>query len=364
MAFMTSRRTKARISRAFLFILLAVLAGGGYAYFTRPPNKAAASDTSAPKPATKPTVAEDRAFAASGGGNITPPLLQPIPPVPGKPSTPTPIPLVKPVAPKLPPAELISAPAPLIADAKAKLDAGDFLAVRNLLNDAIVNDRLTGVPAEQARALQSQANAKLIFSAAPFTSDPFAEIVKVEAGKGLTSISRAHAVPWEMVCRINGTSDRKIRMGQSLKVPFGPVHIMVSKSVFRLDLFLGGLPGDPGAMYLTSLGVGLGKDNSTPTGVWSVATGGKMTKPAWTNPRTNEHFDGYDAKNPLGGYWIALKGEEGDAIGKTSYGIHGTIEPESIGKQASMGCIRLSVEDIKQVYDMVTEGKSRVLVRD
>ena len=89
-----------------------------------------------------------------------------------------------------------------------------------------------------------------------------------------------------------------------------------------------------------------------------------MKNPAWTNPRTNEHFDGYDTKNPLGGHWIALKGEEGDAIGKTSYGIHGTIEPESIGKQASMGCIRLNVEDIKQVYDMVTEGKSRVLVRD
>ena len=171
-------------------------------------------------------------------------------------------------------------------------------------------------------------------------------------------------MPWELICRINNTSDRKIRLGQALKVPFGPFHVMVTKSAFRLDLFLGGLPGEPGALYVSSLHVGLGKDNSTPTGTWVVATGGKMKNPAWTNPRSGEHYDGYDAKNPLGGYWIALKGEEGNAVGKTSYGIHGTIEPDSIGKQASMGCVRLTVDDIKLVFEMVTEGKSRVLVRE
>ena len=43
---------------------------------------------------------------------------------------------------------------------------------------------------------------------------------------------------------------------------------------------------------------------------------------------------------------MGLKGEDGNAVGKQSYGIHGTIEPDSIGKQASMGCIRMGHEDI------------------
>ena len=46
-----------------------------------------------------------------------------------------------------------------------------------------------------------------------------------------------------------------------------------------------------------------------------------------------------------------------------SYGIHGTIDPDSIGKQSSMGCIRMKADDIAVVYDMMVEGKSMVLVQ-
>lgn len=47
-----------------------------------------------------------------------------------------------------------------------------------------------------------------------------------------------------------------------------------------------------------------------------------------------------------------------------SYGIHGTIDPNSIGKQSSMGCIRLRADDIAMVYDMMVEGKSTVVVKE
>jgi lipoprotein-anchoring transpeptidase ErfK/SrfK len=66
----------------------------------------------------------------------------------------------------------------------------------------------------------------------------------------------------------------------------------------------------------------------------------------------------------LGGYWIGLTGTEGQALGKMSYGIHGTIDPDSIGKQSSMGCIRLRHDDIEMVYEMMVEGKSMVVVRE
>jgi lipoprotein-anchoring transpeptidase ErfK/SrfK len=66
----------------------------------------------------------------------------------------------------------------------------------------------------------------------------------------------------------------------------------------------------------------------------------------------------------LGKFWIGLAGTDGQAIGQTSYGIHGTIDPDSIGKMASMGCIRLRNEDIALVYEMLVEGKSTVIVKD
>ena len=59
-----------------------------------------------------------------------------------------------------------------------------------------------------------------------------------------------------------------------------------------------------------------------------------------------------------------MTGTDGNAIGKQSYGIHGTIDPDSIGKQASMGCIRMKNEDISQVFELLIEGKSTVLVKD
>jgi lipoprotein-anchoring transpeptidase ErfK/SrfK len=50
------------------------------------------------------------------------------------------------------------------------------------------------------------------------------------------------------------------------------------------------------------------------------------------------------------------------SVGRTSYGIHGTIDQTSIGKQASMGCIRLRAADIALVFDLMVEGQSKVVV--
>ena len=46
----------------------------------------------------------------------------------------------------------------------------------------------------------------------------------------------------------------------------------------------------------------------------------------------------------------------------TLYRIHGTIEPESIGKAASSGCIRMLNEEIVSLYDRVEIG-TPVIVR-
>jgi len=52
--------------------------------------------------------------------------------------------------------------------------------------------------------------------------------------------------------------------------------------------------------------------------------------------------------NPIGPRWVGLS--------QKGYGIHGTNEPDSIGKASSHGCIRMRNHDIKQFFAMVSVG--------
>jgi hypothetical protein len=58
--------------------------------------------------------------------------------------------------------------------------------------------------------------------------------------------------------------------------------------------------------------------------------------------------------NPVGTRWMGLS--------KHGYGIHGTNEPNSIGKAASHGCIRMSKADLEEFYELVAEGDTVELV--
>jgi lipoprotein-anchoring transpeptidase ErfK/SrfK len=53
-------------------------------------------------------------------------------------------------------------------------------------------------------------------------------------------------------------------------------------------------------------------------------------------------------KNPVGSRWMGLSAK--------GYGIHGTNEPNSIGKAASHGCIRMSKADLEELYSLVQVG--------
>lgn len=63
--------------------------------------------------------------------------------------------------------------------------------------------------------------------------------------------------------------------------------------------------------------------------------GGKVVVPAGPN-------------NPVGSVWIDLS--------RDTYGIHGTPNPETIGKAASSGCVRLTNWDVEQLAGAVKAG--------
>jgi lipoprotein-anchoring transpeptidase ErfK/SrfK len=56
-----------------------------------------------------------------------------------------------------------------------------------------------------------------------------------------------------------------------------------------------------------------------------------------------------DPANPVAPRWIGISDQK-------QIGIHGTNRPESIGTQASHGCVRLRPADILQLYRVVPKG--------
>ena len=170
----------------------------------------------------------------------------------------------------------------------------------------------------------------IYFSPQPHVQDPYV----VQAGDQLRKIATKHHVPWQYLSRLNRIDPKRLREGQKLKVIDGPFGAVVTLSDFELTLHHGG-------QYVRSYPCCIGKNNSTPVGKFKVLN--KVTNPQYTDP-DGKVFASGDPKNPLGVHWIDL-GE--------SYGIHGTIEPDSIGKAESRGCVRLLNADVAEVYDML-----------
>lgn len=238
----------------------------------------------------------------------------------------------------------------------------DRVGARALLSRVLREPRLSRAEANLLRDELSAINAQLVFGRVVEPGDPLVEEYKVAAGDSLSRIAsrRELATHWKLIQRVNGLSDpTKIRLGQTLKLVRGPFHAIVDKSDFRMDIWHGP-PSDPTRwIYIRSFDVGLGEADGTPVGTF-VISANKLENPGWVNPRDGqERYAPNDPKNPIGEFWLGLDGV-GTSQGVTGYGIHGTIDPSSVGRNLSMGCVRLRDEDIAVVYELLAEQVSVV----
>jgi len=372
-------RTRHRVSRALIVLLVITIALGIVSYLhnldrSTAAEKDAPAGGDAPVVVTKVEVGPAPSSASPSPAPADEPdvLVSQTPMIPVAPvvqvaDASTTRPTAK--APPTPaPAEPDSSDAsnePVLVQSKSKMDAGKLLDARKLLNGALNAGKLSEADARSARQMMSEINHTIVFSSKKFADDKFGGTYSVKPGQRLSTIAAEHDITWEFLARLNGISDpAKMKAGANLKIINGPFHAVVDKSDYTMDLYLGGTPGDTSAMYVTTFRVGLGSDDSTPTGIWMVEPQKKLKNPTYYSPRGEGVIAGDDPKNPLGEFWIGLTGIDGHAVGKASYGIHGTIEPESIGKMESLGCIRMLNEDIARVYEMLVEGKSTVVVKD
>jgi lipoprotein-anchoring transpeptidase ErfK/SrfK len=105
-------------------------------------------------------------------------------------------------------------------------------------------------------------------------------------------------------------------------------------------------------------GIGVGRDGFTWSGVQSVTK--KAEWPDWTPPPEMIARQPYLPRHMAGGPGNPL-GARAMYLGGTVYRIHGTNAPETIGTHVSSGCIRLTNEDVSDLYSRVNVG-TRVIV--
>ena len=160
----------------------------------------------------------------------------------------------------------------------------------------------------------------------------------VEPGDSLYVIAKRFNTTVALIKKMNGLESDMIRSGQKLKISVAKFSIWVDKSENILVLKKDGVP-------FRTYSVATGKDNSTPVGVVTIVD--KMVKPVWTKPGgglvmpDSEEYE-------LGERWlpVSIKG----------YGIHGTNDEASIGKQSTAGCVRMRNADVIELYDLVPIG--------
>jgi lipoprotein-anchoring transpeptidase ErfK/SrfK len=105
-------------------------------------------------------------------------------------------------------------------------------------------------------------------------------------------------------------------------------------------------------------GVGVGREGFTWSGVQTVSR--KAAWPDWIPPAEMIARQPYLPRFVAGGPGNPL-GAAAMYLGSSTYRIHGTNDPSTIGKFVSSGCIRLTNDDVQDLFSRVSVG-TRVVV--
>ncbi|HYX14279.1 MAG TPA: L,D-transpeptidase [Nostoc sp.] len=129
-----------------------------------------------------------------------------------------------------------------------------------------------------------------------------------------------------------------------------PLHLQISLRKRQVTLYRG-------KTRIKSYPIAVGRQGwDSPIGNFRVRT--MLENPTWINPFTGKAIPGGDPENPLGKYWIGFW-----TNGKNWIGFHGTPNPDSVGKAASHGCIRMYNKDVRELFAQVSLGTPVIVVR-
>jgi lipoprotein-anchoring transpeptidase ErfK/SrfK len=159
----------------------------------------------------------------------------------------------------------------------------------------------------------------------------------IQPGDSINALARKFGTTVEVIQKGNRVSGSVIRPGDRLRVFTGKFSIRISKKDNTLVLMMND-------RFFKRYAVGTGEYGKTPVGKFTIRD--RVPQPTWW--KNGKAIPYGDTNNVLGTHWLAL-----DIPG---YGIHGTWQPETIGKQASAGCIRLVNTEIEELFTLVPVG--------
>lgn len=183
-------------------------------------------------------------------------------------------------------------------------------------------------------------NIKLLFSP---TVTVNSVLYQVKPGDSLAKIAREFKTTVEMIQKSNNIADSKIFPGNKIKIWTAPFCVLVDKSQNILIL-------KTGEDVVKTYTVSTGTNNSSPVGTFKITS--KLTNPTWF--KSGAVVASGSPENILGTRWMGF-----DLGG---YGIHGTTDPQNLGKQVTAGCVRMANSDVEELYSIIPEGTEVTIV--
>jgi lipoprotein-anchoring transpeptidase ErfK/SrfK len=226
------------------------------------------------------------------------------------------------------------------ADAKKMEENGDLVSARAAYQK-LVNDYPNSREVMDWQKRFEDLNIRLLLS--PVITPKSIEY-EIKPGDSLDKIAREYKTTVELIMKSNNLSGENIFPGKKIKVWTAPFSIVVDKSQNTLIL-------KSNEEVIKTYIVATGLNNSTPVGTFKIIE--KIVNPPWYKPGGGMIPAG-NPQNILGTRWLGLD--------KEGYGIHGTTEPQSLGKQATAGCVRMLNAEVEQLFSIVPKGTEVTIV--
>lgn len=243
-------------------------------------------------------------------------------------------------------------------EGRVALERGDFARASEVLSELILSELAAPWP-PQREALVLWGNklheAQRRHRLSPDGRWPAVEYV-VKSGDSLIAIrKRVLSAHPELLLNtglmgvVNEVQDGRITPGDVLRFPTDIANVLVDLDarlvVFRL-----------GSEAVRVWQVGIGREgHETPVGTYTV--GEKLERPSHM-PVGGKQLPYGHQDNPLGTRWIAWN----NGGKNTSFGFHGTSDPDGVGERVSQGCIRMRNEDVEELYELLPK-EARIVVQ-
>ena len=233
---------------------------------------------------------------------------------------------------------------------RKKLDEGKLAEAHLALSKLYDNPDLPANQAKQINDLLDRLAGTVIYSQKHYLEPAYV----TQPGDTLEKVSQRYSVPWQLLAKINGliapdvptidntTKDLPLPVNMPLKVLRGPFTAVVRLDRHELTLMVED-------RYAGRFRIGIGRDQPKLDGEYVVRE--KTLNPTYYGP-DGLTLNPNDPKNPLGGAWIGLS---------ERIGIHGTSNPQGVGRDDNLGTICVGKRDLQDLYGILSVG-SRVTV--